>query len=201
MLPKVIIADDHSIVRMGLSSIIKQFNVEKIDEVSTGDALMKKLKAEQYTHLVLDIILPDLNSIEIIENINALYPDLSILIHSMQPMEVYGKALHKFNIHSYLHKGVSENEIRYHMEMFVKSLPITINKTSMDVQNPFSKLSVRELEVLHYLLNGYRTKEISVTLGLKINTISTIKMIIFEKVQAESFPQLLQMAHVHQISY
>jgi len=66
------------------------------------------------------------------------------------------------------------------MEMFVKSLPITINKTSMDVQNPFSKLSVRELEVLHYLLNGYRTKEISVTLGLKINTISTIKMIIFE---------------------
>jgi DNA-binding NarL/FixJ family response regulator len=50
-------------------------------------------------------------------------------------------------------------------------------------------------------LNGYRTKEISTLLGLKMNTISTIKSVIFDKVKAESFTHLLQLAHAHQISY
>lgn len=118
----VIIADDHSIVRMGLSSLIKQFNVQVVDEVATCNELMQQLKNNTYTHLVLDIILPDGNTLEIIENINNLYPKLSILIHSMQPIEVYGKILKKYQIHSYLYKGVSENEIKYHIESFIKSV-------------------------------------------------------------------------------
>ena len=93
---RVIIADDHSIVRMGLSSLIKQFNVQVVDEVATCNELMQALKNDTYTHLVLDIILPDGNTLEIIENINNLYPKLSILIHSMQPIEVYGKILKKY---------------------------------------------------------------------------------------------------------
>ena len=71
---RVIIADDHSIVRMGLSSLIKQFNVQVVDEVATCNELMQALKNDTYTHLVLDIILPDVNTLDIIENINNLYP-------------------------------------------------------------------------------------------------------------------------------
>ena len=198
---RVIIADDHSIVRMGLSSLIKQFNVQVVDEVATCNELMQALKNDTYTHLVLDIILPDGNTLEIIENINNLYPKLSILIHSMQPIEVYGKILKKYLIHSYLYKGVSENEIKYHLESFIKSVPLAMSKVVDNDVNPFSTLAVRELEVLHYLLNGYRTKEIANSLGLKMNTVSTIKSNIFEKVKADSFTHLLQLAHVHQISY
>jgi DNA-binding NarL/FixJ family response regulator len=198
---KVIIADDHSIVRMGLSAILKKFHSGVIDEVSTCAQLMQQLQNETYTHLILDIILPDGNSLEIIENINNLYPKMSILIHSMQPIEVYGKIIKKYQIHSYLHKGVSENELNFHLESFIKGVPLSISKIIENDVNPFSTLAVRELEVLHYLLNGYRTKEISTMLGLKMNTISTIKSVIFEKVKAESFTHLLQLAHVHQISY
>ena len=198
---RVIIADDHSIVRMGLSSLIKQFNVQVVDEVATCNELMQALKNDTYTHLVLDIILPDGNTLEIIENINNLYPKLSILIHSMQPIEVYGKILKKYHIHSYLYKGVSENEIKYHLESFIKSVPLAMSKVVDNDVNPFSTLAVRELEVLHYLLNGYRTKEIANSLGLKMNTVSTIKSNIFDKVKADSFTHLLQLAHVHQISY
>ena len=198
---KVIIADDHSIVRMGLISLIKQFNVQVVDEVATCHELMLQLKNKPYTHLILDLILPDGNTLEIIENINKLYPKLSILIHSMQPIEVYGKILKKYHIHSYLYKGVLENEIKYHIESFIKSIPLVMSKLVDNEENPFATLAVRELEVLHYLLNGYRTKEISALLGLKMNTISTIKSVIFEKVKADSFTHLLQLAHVHQISY
>ena len=124
---KIIIADDHSIVRMGLSSLIKQYHVSVVDEVVNCSQLMQQLKNEPYTHLILDIILPDGNSLEIIENINNLYPKLSILIHSMQPIEVYGKILKKYNIHSYLYKGVSENEIKYHVESFINSVPLAMS--------------------------------------------------------------------------
>lgn len=198
---RVLIADDHSIVRMGLGSLIKQLNVSVVDEVANCADLMAQLKTETYSHLILDLIMPDGNAMEIIENINRLYPDLSILIHSMQPIEVYGKILKKYKVHSYLYKGVSESEIKKHIESFIKLEDLAFLKQFDKDNNPFSSLAVRELEVLHYLLNGYRTKEISTTLGLKMNTISTIKAVIFDKVKAENFTHLLQLAHVHQISY
>ena len=198
---KILIADDHSIVRMGLGSLIKQLNVSVVDEVTNCADLMAQLNAQKYTHLILDLIMPDGNALEMIENINRLYPDLSILIHSMQPIEVYGKILKKYKVHSYLYKGVSESEIKKHIESFIKLEDLAFSKQFDKDNNPFSSLAVRELEVLHYLLNGYRTKEISTTLGLKMNTISTIKAVIFDKVKAENFTHLLQLAHVHQISY
>jgi DNA-binding NarL/FixJ family response regulator len=198
---KVLVAEDHSIVKMGLTAILNRMNVQTISDVSTCIGLMEELANNQYTHLILDIILPDGNTLEYIEKINEKYPLLSILIHSMQPIDVYGKISNKFQIHSYLHKGASETEINYHLELFIKNQPIVLKKKMEDSGNPFSTLAVRELEVLHYLLNGFRTKEIANLLGLKMNTVSTIKSNIFDKVKAESFTHLLQLAHVHQISY
>jgi len=198
---KVLVVEDHSIVKMGLTAILNKLKVHEIGDVSTCADLMNELAANDYTHLILDIILPDGNTLEYIETINEKYPHLSILVHSMQPEEVYGKISNKFNIHSYLHKGASESEINYHLELFIKNQPLVIKKKIEDTSNPFSTLAVRELEILHYLLNGYRTKEIANLLGLKMNTVSTIKSNIFDKVKADSFTHLLQLAHVHQISY
>jgi len=198
---KILIADDHSIVKMGLTAILNKMGVQNIETVSTIDELKTELEKTNYTHLVLDIIMPDGNSLELIESINSNHPALSILVHSMQPVDVYGKIANKYTIHSYLHKGASESEINYQLELFVKNQPLNIKKKLEDSVNPFSTLAVRELEILHYLLNGHRTKEIAASLGLKMNTVSTIKSNIFEKVKAESFTHLLQLAHVHQISY
>ena len=198
---KILIADDHSIVKMGLTAILNKMGVQNIETVSTIDELKSELEKINYTHLVLDIIMPDGNSLELIEFINLNHPALSILVHSMQPVDVYGKIANKYTIHSYLHKGASESEINYQLELFVKNQPLNLKKKLEDSVNPFSTLAVRELEILHYLLNGHRTKEIAASLGLKMNTVSTIKSNIFEKVKAESFTHLLQLAHVHQISY
>lgn len=197
----VLVAEDHSIVKMGLTAILNRLGVEKVADVSTCSDLMQELATNHYTHLILDIILPDGNTVEYLDKIVEKYPNLSILIHSMQPIDVYGKISNKFNIHSYLHKGASETEINYHLELFIKNQPVLIKKKMENTTNPFSTLAVRELEILHYLLNGYRTKEIANLLGLKMNTVSTIKSNIFDKVKADSFTHLLQLAHVHQISY
>ena len=198
---KILIADDHSIVKMGLTAILNRMGVQNVDTVNSIEELKTEIEKSNYTHLILDVIMPDGNSLELIESINTRFPKLSILVHSMQPIEVYGKIANKFNIHSYLHKGASESEINYQLELFVKNQPLNLKRKLEDSVNPFSTLAVRELEILHYLLNGHRTKEIAASLGLKMNTVSTIKSNIFEKVKAESFTHLLQLAHVHQISY
>ena len=198
---KILIADDHSIVKMGLTAILNKMRIQYIDTVNSIEELKAQISSSNYTHLILDIIMPDGNSLELIESINTKYPALSILVHSMQPAEVYGKIANKYNIHSYLHKGASESEIFYQLELFVKNKPLYLKKKLDESINPFSTLALRELEILHYLLNGHRTKEIASNLGLKMNTVSTIKSNIFEKVKAESFTHLLQLAHVHQISY
>jgi DNA-binding NarL/FixJ family response regulator len=198
---KILIADDHSIVKMGLTAILNKMGAKQIDTVSNIAELKDAIARNTYTHLILDIIMPDGNSIELLEQINTSHPNLSILVHSMQPVEVYGKIASKFQIHSYLHKGAFESEIHYQLELFVKNQPLQLKKKLDDTINPFSTLAVRELEILHYLLNGHRTKEIATNLGLKMNTVSTIKSNIFEKVKADSFTHLLQLAHVHQISY
>ncbi len=198
---KILIADDHSIVKMGLIAILNRMGVQNVDTVNSIEELKAEMEKSTYSHLILDIIMPDGNSLELIESINTKFPQLSILVHSMQPSEVYGKIANKFNIHSYLHKGASESEINYQLELFVKNQPLNLKRKLEDSVNPFSTLAVRELEILHYLLNGHRTKEIAASLGLKMNTVSTIKSNIFEKVKAESFTHLLQLAHVHQISY
>jgi DNA-binding NarL/FixJ family response regulator len=196
---KVLVAEDHSIVKMGLTAILNKLNVQKVADVSTCADLVIELGTNDYTHLILDIILPDGNTLEYIETITEKYPHLSILVHSMQPVEVYGKISNKFKIHSYLHKGASESEINYRLELFIRNQPLVLKKKVEEEGNPFSTLAVRELEILHYLLNGYRTKEIANSLGLKMNTVSTIKKVIFRKLNVNSNIELYKIAQECQL--
>ena len=66
---KVLVAEDHSIVKMGLTAILNKLNVQKVEDVSTCADLVIELGTNEYTHLILDIILPDGNTLEYIETI------------------------------------------------------------------------------------------------------------------------------------
>ncbi|MEX0636892.1 MAG: response regulator, partial [Ferruginibacter sp.] len=92
MQPEILIADDHSMIRKGLKLLLQiQLGYQQITEVGSCSGLMNELVKKKYSHLILDIILSDGNSLEIIPNIRRVYPDLKILIFSMQPSEVYGE--------------------------------------------------------------------------------------------------------------
>jgi two-component system, NarL family, invasion response regulator UvrY len=203
MKPKILIADDHSIIRKGLKLYMQlNLNYTDIAEVSTCNELMKELVKANYTHLVLDLILSDGNTLEIIPNIRRVYPHLNILVFSMQPNEVYGEALKQYGIYNYLLKSVGEDEIIMRLQGFLANE----NSELIGLQNnykgnPFSSLAPRELEVLHYVLKGIGTKEISEILNLKMNTISTLKNRIFEKTNAINFKELMELATLHSVNY
>jgi two-component system, NarL family, invasion response regulator UvrY len=202
MQPKIILADDHSMIRKGLK-VYLQINLgyNDIAEAAACSELMKLLVKEKYTHLILDIILADGNSLEIIPNIRRVYPDLHIMVFSMQPAEVYGEALKQYGIDYYLSKSVGEEEILQFLRTFFQNQTPAGKQQSLLAGNPFTTLAPRELEVLHYLLKGLGTKEISETLNLKMNTISTVKNRIFEKTRAGNIKELIELATLYNLNF
>jgi two-component system, NarL family, invasion response regulator UvrY len=203
MEPTILIADDHSIIRKGLKLYLQlNLSYTNITEVATCHDLMNELVKKKYTHLVLDLILSDGNTLEIIPNIRRVYPELNIMVFSMQPHEVYGEALKQYGINYYMFKSVGEEEIIENLRKFLKNESLG-KKNSLDSfkGNPFSTLAPRELEVLHYVLKGIGTKEISETLNLKMNTISTVKNRIFEKTNAINIKELMQLATLYNVNY
>src|SRR5688500_19364625 len=151
MQPGILIADDHSMIRKGLK-LYMQLNLgyTDIEEVATCNELMKELVKKKYTHLILDIILSDGSTLEVIPNIRMVYPDLHILVFSMQPAEIYGEALKQYGINYYLSKSVGEEEIINNLQKFLQN-EIPVRRNNIQHQdNPFKTLAPRELEILHY---------------------------------------------------
>lgn len=172
-----------------------------IAEVATCSELMKELVKKKYTHLVLDIILSDGSTLEVIPNIRRVYPDLQILVFSMQPAEIYGEALKQYGINHYMSKSVGEEEMIQILQKFLHNEMPMKKANAQNHGNPFNTLAPRELEILHYVLKGLGTKDIADTLNLKMNTISTIKTRIYEKTSAQNIKELLELATLYNVNY
>ena len=203
MQPQILIADDHSMIRKGLKLNIQlNLGYTDISEASSCTSLMQELVKKRYTHLILDIILSDGSTLEVIPNIRRVYPDLKILVFSMQPAEIYGEALKQYGINYYLSKSTGEDEIGKMLNQFINNEGTTIQKTAhRQAGNPFTSLAPRELEVLHYVLRGTGTKEIADTLNLKMNTVSTMKTRIYEKTNATNIKELLELASLYNVNF
>jgi two-component system, NarL family, invasion response regulator UvrY len=200
--PFILIADDHSMIRKGLK-LFMQLNLgySNIHEVSSCNELMKDLIRNKYTHLIIDIILNDGNTLEVIPNIRRVFPDLQIMVFSMQPAEIYGEAVKQYGINHYLSKSVGEEEMQQVLSRFLRN-EIPVRKTQVAQRdNPFAPLAPRELEVLHYLLKGRGTKEIAETLNLKMNTVSTLKNRIYEKTNVGNIKELMELATLYNVNY
>ncbi len=199
----ILIADDHSMIRKGMKLYL-QLNLQYSDiaEVSSCAELMKELVKKKYTHLVLDIILSDGSTLEVIPNIRRVYPDMHIMIFSMQPTEVYGEALKQYGIDYYLSKSAGEEEMLRMLQRFLRNeIPVRKDKSFQFQGNPFSVLAPRELEILHYILKRTGTKETAEILNLKMSTISTMKTRIYEKTKTGNIKELIELAALYNVNY
>lgn len=200
---RILIADDHSMIRTGLKLYLQMnLGYSDISEVSSCRDLMNDLVNNDYTHLILDIILSDGSTLEVIPNIKRLYPELKILVFSMQPAEVYGEALKQFGLYHYLPKSLGEEEILDVLRKFMNNeLSTGAVEPNPNKDNPFATLAPRELEILHYILKGMRTKEIAEAINLKMNTVSTIKTRIHIKTGTENLKDLLELASLYNVNF
>ena len=199
---KVLIADDHSIIRKGMKIHLQSnFLIDKIEEVKSCSQVMNILLQRDFTHLILDLMLIDGSSLEILPNIKQLYPQLRILVYSMQPEIVYKPLLKKYGVYYFIAKASDEEQFNLKLNNFFNNYSESNVQEDIVSKNPFTKLTPREMEIIFYLLRGQSTKETSELLNVTMSTISTTKQKILEKVNAKNVKELTDLATIHQINY
>ncbi|HLZ88086.1 MAG TPA: response regulator transcription factor [Puia sp.] len=199
---KLLIADDHSMTRKGLKLLVENhIGKERVQEVWTCNQLMNELQTKTYTHLILDIFLSDGSTLEVIPTIRGLYPELEILIFSMQPISVYERALFPYRVRYFISKAANEVEtLRMIGQFLTNQRPMAPISISEEDALPFSGMPAREMDVLHYLLKGWKTTQIADTLNLSVSTVSTLKSRIFERTRTKNVIELMELANIHNVN-
>jgi DNA-binding NarL/FixJ family response regulator len=202
-----LIADDHSVVRQGVSLLVKElFLNATIHNAGTFKETLKIVKETQLDVLILDINFPDGNSLAIIGDIKTMQPDIKILMFTAYDESIYAMRYLNAGASGFLSKGCNENEIKHAIKsMMVSGKYVTqnikdrildsyISKTPI---NPLEKLSVREVEVARLLIKGYGNLEISELLQIKKTTVSTFKNRVFEKLEIDNLAALIELFQVY----
>jgi len=201
---KILITDDHSIVRAGLAMIIESnfnnLNIDFADNYEQARALTGK---EKYDLMILDIKIPGGTFKSMIKELRLIQENLKILVFSTFKEDV-GVQYIMEGANAFLCKTSPENEIilaissllnnNYHYTPLIMSeIGNQVNTTS-----PINKLSERELQVFKLLANGNGNIEISNILDLRMSTVSTYKKKIFEKLKIKSIVELIRINDVIQ---
>lgn len=203
MVNKLLIADDHSMTRKGLKLLVEgHIGKDCIKEVWTCNQLMQELLTKTYSHLILDIFLSDGSALEVIPTIRNLYPELEILIFSMQPKTIYERALLPYRIRYFVSKAANELETMRLIGQFLTNQRPTSESTGDKEMEffPFAGMPAREMDVLHYLLKGWKTTQIADTLNLSVSTVSTLKSRIFERTRTKNVIELMELASIHNVN-
>ena len=109
---KIILADDHSFIRLGLIQILKdEFPLAEIKEVSDGATLVKEVTLNNYDLVISDLDMPGRSGLEALEQIKLIKPDLPVLILSIYPEDLYAIRVLKAGASGYLNKNSAPEEL------------------------------------------------------------------------------------------
>jgi len=209
-IPRVLLADDHTIVRAGMKIIIQGLLPSvTFHEASKGDQVVSFVKKHDYELIVLDINMPDTDSISLVSNLFAYREGSKILIYSMNSEDLYAKRFLQLGVLGYLNKESGSEEIKkavanvlkgeiYVSKRLRKQMSEEMNSPKPGA-NPFERLSDREIQTVKYLLHGYSLLEIRKILNIHSSTVGTYKTRIFEKLKVKSVRDLGELAKMYQL--
>jgi two-component system, NarL family, invasion response regulator UvrY len=200
---KILIADDHSIVRTGLINIIRrEYPHAEIDDTGDGGTVIAMARKKKYDLLLLDVNMPGSDVHNLIEQLHTISNEQKILLISMNPEKVYALRYFKSGINGYVEKSSTDGEIlsairnvlagKNYMSEEVKELMVNSYKKG-GAGNPFDRLSSREFEIAMYLDKGLAPGEIAHEMNLHTSTVGTYKQRIFEKLQVKNIIELHKM--------
>ena len=198
---KVMIADDHPIIREGLKKIIsKTHDMTVTDEASSGEELLKKIKVNTYDVIILDISIPDKSGLEILKDLQNRTQKTAVLILSMHPEDLYAIRALKAGASGYLTKGGDTEELITAIRKVARGgryvSPNLAEKLANDLifnsdQPLHEKLSDREYQIMTMLASGKSPKNIAAELFLSLPTISTYRSRILQKMNFKNNAEII----------
>lgn len=207
---RILIADDHDILRAGLKHILQDSgDIVVGGEASDGHEALAQVRAEKWDAMVLDLSMPGKSGIELIKQIKGEFPRLPILILSMHKEDLYAVRALKAGASGYLCKDSAESLLAQAIRKVVSG-GIFVNqavaeKLAMDMLlgsgagTPHSRLTDREYQVFILVARGLGVTEIGRELNLSVKTISTHKTRILEKMSLANSADLIHYAIRNQL--
>ncbi len=196
---KVLIVDDHPIVRRGIRDILSESpNIGAVDEASNGREAMSKIQDHNYDLVLLDIAMPGRGGLEVLKDIKHEKPGLPVLVVSVYPEEQYAIRALKAGASGYLTKESAPEELisaiwkAYRGGKYVtSSMAETLASHLVDLRKPpHETLSDREYQVLLMITSGKSVTEIAEELSLSVKTISTYRSRTLDKLGMKSNAEL-----------
>ncbi len=201
---KVLIADNHPIIQMGVTKVLedaKGFDV--VGAVGTTSELFEKLKNSTPDVVMLEMDIPEINGIATLRKIKKEYPEVKVLMYSGQSEDVYALSTIRAGAFGYLSKASDIDYILSAVKKVSEGNMFITNELAQRLafdegtQKPrrfFRKLSTREVEVLKLLASGKRNKDVAIGLNLNEKTVSTYKARLMKKLNVDNMVDLLQQA-------
>ncbi|MFM8322482.1 MAG: response regulator [Chloroflexota bacterium] len=199
---RVLIADDHAIVRKGFLQIVNETpDMRVVGEAANGQEILEKVREMDCDVLVLDISMPRFSGLESLREIRYLRPDLPVLILSMHSEDQYAIRSLKAGAAGYLNKETAVDELVTAIRKVVsggKYLSVSAaEKIALEIGNasdkaPHERLSNREYSVLLMIGGGKSISEIADELSLSVKTVSTYRTRILEKMNLNTNADLIR---------
>jgi two-component system invasion response regulator UvrY len=206
---RIVIADDHAILRQGLRQIlVAQSDFEVVGEASNHGEVMQLLRSVSCDVLVLDIAMPGKNGIETLKQVKQELPKVRVLVLSMYPEDQYAIRALKAGAAGYLTKVTASDQLvhairqvtrgrRYITAELAESLAASIGRDS-DVP-PHDFLSDREFQTLRLIAAGRTLTQIGDALALSPKTVSVYRARVLAKLQLQSNAELMRYALEHNL--
>lgn len=203
---KILIADDHAMLRKGLIQILaEEYPDAHFGEASTTPETLESLSKHRWDALVLDVFMPGRGGLEVLHDVRQNHPNLPVLVVSSAPEEQLAVRVLKAGASGYLNKQAAPDELvkavgkvlaggRYVSAAMAERLAAEIGQADCAPQD---KLSDREYAVLQLLVTGKSIKEIADELSLSPKTVSTFHSRIWEKLRLHNDVELICYAIEH----
>lgn len=206
---RILVADDHTIVREGLKQILaKSGDLEVAGEAANGNDVLKMVREQEWDMLVTDMSMPGRSGIELIKLVKEARPKLPVLVLSMYGEDQYAVRAIRAGASGYLNKESASEQlvsaIRKIAAGGVHVSPAVAEALFKNVRDnapekPHERLSDREFQVLQLLVTGKSVSDIGAQLNLSPKTVSTHKTRLLEKMRMTNNAELIRYAIEHGI--
>lgn len=198
---RIILADDHSFVRLGIIQILKdEYPYAEITQVGDAESLIKEVSRHPWDLVISDLDMPGRSGLEALEQIKMLRPNLPVLILSIYTEDLYALRVLKAGASGYLNKNSAPDELIVAIQRIAlgkKYITPEIAEKFLDFdtdKKPHELLSNREFEVFKLLASGKTVSQVAEMLSIALTTVSTHRSRVMEKLNLSTNSDLTRYA-------
>jgi DNA-binding NarL/FixJ family response regulator len=202
---KVIIAEDHTLVREGFRSLLNDIDgVEVVAEAGDGRAALELTNKHKPDLILMDIAMPEMNGLEATAHVTKEFPDIQVIILSMYSTEEYVLQALRAGASAYLLKNADGTELEkairavqrgetYLSQAISEHVAAYIRRAGSET-SPLERLTLRQREILQLIAEGYSTKNIAAKLHLSEKTVETHRANLMKQLEIYDIPSLVRFA-------